>query len=151
MIVRESWKYALIVGAAMLSLPSISRAAFIGLGKAGGYALFAGPNVNTFSFNGPGDINGDVAIGQSGKINFANPAVINGTLYEDTGVTGTTGGISITGGTAFRNLTQAVTDAHAADTSAQSLLATMTVPGNTIVVSNPSQSITITGSPGENV
>ncbi|HEV3301892.1 MAG TPA: ice-binding family protein [Planctomycetaceae bacterium] len=124
----------------------------ITLGDAAKYALFAGPKVNSFGFNGPSSIIGNVAVGENGKINFASPATIVGTLYEDTGVTGSNSGVVPTGGIVTNfSLSSAVTAAQNAATNAAALTATGTVLGNTIVVTNPSQSVTFNGSAGQNV
>jgi len=144
-----------VVVSAILLPGRLAGAGTITLGEAANYALLTSGG-GGFSFNGPGAINGDVGIGVGGKYNFASPAVINGTMFLGTGVTGTNSGVTISGGiqtsaTISANLTQAISDANTAATNAAALTATGTVPGNTIVVTNPSNSVTFNGSAGQNV
>jgi hypothetical protein len=138
------------------------KAGLVSLGQAGGYALFAGPYVDTFSFNGPsvifGDPDdnsshyGDVAIAINGKYNFASPALIHGALLIDGGVTGTNSGVVIDNGIHSTNLSQAVLDAQSAAVFSAGLANVgATVAGNTIVVTNSSNAVTINGLAGNNV
>jgi hypothetical protein len=157
---------ACFVTAFVASLISLNqgRAALVPLGSANGYALLVGPYANTFSFNGPsiifGDPDrdnpsghyGDVGMAVNGKYNFSSPAVIHGALDIDTGVTGTNSGVVIDNGIQHVDLSQAVLDAQNASAYSQSLANVgATVPGNTIVVTNPSNAVTINASPGNNV
>jgi hypothetical protein len=148
----------------ILSHPASCSAGLVSLGSAYGYALFVGPYANTFSLNGPsiifGDPDhdttngrfGDVAMAINGKYNFASPAIIHGALRIDTGVTGSNSGVVIDDGIQPMNLSQAVLDAQNAAAAAQGLANVgATVPGNTIVVTNPSNAVTINALPGNNV
>jgi hypothetical protein len=98
-----------------------AHASPVNLGDAANYAVLA---IDSMSFNGPGTINGNVAVGQS--VNFASPAVINGKLFEAPGVTGPNN-ITVTGGTTTNfSLTSAINAAQAAATTANALSATQT-------------------------
>ena len=123
---------------------SQSRADYVGLGTAGQYAVL-GINT-TFSFNGPGVINGNVALTSGSSYNLASPAVVNGTFYHDTGVTGSNSGVTFSGGTVTTNLSQAVTDAQNAAASAAAQTPTATMPGNVI-----GNNTSFTGVAGQNV
>jgi hypothetical protein len=139
-----------VLFAALAAAPPCA-AGSISLGQAAGYAVFAGPNVNTLKLNGPGLINGNVAIAQNGAYSFAGSVVIGGTTYMASGVTGSTSGSVVKGGFVSQNLSTAVSDARAAAAAAAALTATGSVPGNSINVTNPRQSVTFTGSAGQNV
>jgi hypothetical protein len=123
---------------------SACRANFVGLGQAGQYALL-GIDTN-FSFNGPGTINGDVALTSGSTYNVASPAIINGTFFHESGVTGSNSGVPISGGIAAVSLAQAITDAQNAAASAAVQLFTGTVPGNVIT-----DGTIFSGGPGQNV
>ncbi|HEY2895485.1 MAG TPA: PEP-CTERM sorting domain-containing protein [Pirellulales bacterium] len=156
------YKTLLAIACAALCLSrNECQAGLVTLGEAGGYALFAGPYVDTFSFNGPSVIfgdpgnsshYGDVAMAANGKYNFASPGLIHAALLIDGGVTGTNSGVVIDGGIQSTNLSQAVLDAQSAAAYSQGLANVgATVAGNTIVVTNPSNAVTINGLAGNNV
>jgi hypothetical protein len=108
----------------VLLLPAFAGATTIpSLGAAGGYAVFA---LTTMQFNGPGVINGNVAVGTG--TNFAGPAAINGTLYLNTSATQNSN-ISPSGGTTTVNLSAAITAAQNAPAQYNALVATQS-PGS---------------------
>jgi hypothetical protein len=109
----------LIASAAIM--PASAHGATIDLGDAGKYAVFA---LDSFQYNGPGKINGDVAVGKS--TNFASPAVINGTVFLNTGVS-KQGNIVPTGGFVTRDLSSAISDALSEANTLRGLTATQTV------------------------
>lgn len=131
-------KLALVLGCCIALSSRELRAGVIDLGQAGNYAVFA---INQFAYNGPGVINGDVAVG--GSTNFASPAQINGTVFLNTGVS-QQGNIVPTGGFTHTNLSQAISDAN----SAASTLGALTPTQNLGAVGN---NATINGSGGLNV
>jgi hypothetical protein len=134
---------ALMTLVGLLALAPMASAGVITLGQAANYALFSGPSAS-FSFNGPGNIAGNVAIGANGTYNWASPATIQGTVYEGAGVSGSDSGVNPTGGYVTNySLSQAVTDATTAANAAAALAATTTVAGGTINITNPSQNVTI--------
>jgi hypothetical protein len=120
------------------------RADFVGLGSAGQFAVL-GIDSNV-SFNGPGVINGDIGLTSGSTFNFASPAKLNGTFFQDAGVTGSISGVTFSGAIVTTNLSQAVTDAQNAAASAAAQTATGSVPGNVIT-----DNTTFNGSPGQNV
>jgi hypothetical protein len=127
------------LAASILGIGTITAtAAPINLGAASGYSVFA---LDSLSFNGPGVINGDVAVGKS--TNFAAPAQINGTVYENPGVPAQ-GNVTPTGGFVKLDLSTAIGDAKAAATLAGSLTATQSF--NTL-----GNNATVTGNGGTNV
>lgn len=128
-----------------------SEASSLSLGLAANYAVLDYNSGSTFLFNGSTEVAGDVAMAQNTKINFVKPAVINGTLYEDSGVTGTNNGITITGGTKSASLATAVSEASSASTTAKGLTATGTIAGGSVSVTNPGNSVTFNGVAGQNV
>ena len=127
-----------------LLLPPVSSATSLNLGEAANYALFAGPNANTFSFSVPSNINGNVAIGASGQINWAYPSTITGNLYEGAGAGATDGSVSVSGSTYSNyDLTQAVADAQSASSAAAAMLPTTSVFGGRINITSAAQSLTL--------
>lgn len=128
---------------------SAASASPISLGEAVNYAVLAGPYVE-FSYNGPGDIQGDVAIGSHGHINWASPAQIHGTVFEDSNVSGPNSGVTPTGGFQSRNLSQAISDAQAAAAAVHAATPTASVPGGTVNITNPAHNVTVLGGAGEN-
>ncbi|GEM_PF-5483994 len=130
--------------AASLALSQAVSAGVISLGTAANYAIYAGPSINTFTYNGPGNVTGNVAIGASGAINWASPATINGAVYEAAGVTGTNSGVTATGGF-FTNqdLSQVYTDATNASIAAAALPATNTTWATSGLSDSGSSNVTI--------
>lgn len=123
--------------------PLSARAATIDLGEAGNYAVFA---IDQFQYNGPGVINGDVAVG--GSTNFASPAKINGTVFLNTGVS-QQGNIVPTGGFVTHDLTQAISDATSASSKLAALAPTQTfgtIGNNTTLVGNGGVNVVNTSS-----
>ena len=113
--------------------PRATHADVIDLGAAGNYSVFA---LNQFQYNGPGVINGDVAVG--GGTNFAAPAQINGTVFLNTGVP-QQGNIVPTGGFATVNLGTAISDATNEAAALDALSPTQTpgtIGNNTTIVGN---------------
>jgi hypothetical protein len=128
-------------GSMMLSLlgvASTAHAATIDLGQAGNFAVFT---LNHFELTGSADVIGDVAVG--GSTNFASPAIINGTVFLNTGVP-QQGTIVPTGGFVTKDLSQAITDAK----NAANNLAALAPTQNLGAIGN---NVTITGNGGVNV
>jgi len=121
--VRRALVAAVASASAMLLglAPSSARAATIDLGQAGGYAVFA---LDSFQYNGPGSIVGNVAVGQS--TNFASPATITGTVFLNNGVQ-QQGNITPTGGFVTKDLSQAISDATTAASNFDALTPTQTL------------------------
>jgi hypothetical protein len=128
----------------MLLLPVGASAGVISLGTAANYAVYAGPSINQFSFNGPGNITGNVAIGANGQINWASPATITGSLYEDSGVSGSNSGVTVSGSTNTNySLSQVYTDATNASIAAAALTATNTTYSTSGLSDSGSSNVTI--------
>jgi choice-of-anchor A domain-containing protein len=123
----------------------------LSLGMAAKYGVLDYNSGSTLLFNGSTEIVGDVALAQNTRFNFSRPALIVGSLYEDSGVTGTNNGIIITGGTHSRLLSQAVADANSASSTAAALPTTGSIPGGSVNVTSPGNSVTFNGMAGQNV
>jgi len=136
--VRGVLAAAVLGVASVCVMPRTADAGTVNLGAAGQYAVFA---LDSMSFNGPGTINGNIAVGQS--TNFASPAVINGTVFENPGVPAQ-GNIVPTGGFVKTDLTQAIADAKAAAVTANGLAGTQ-------FFSTLGNNSTLTGTGGVNV
>ncbi|GEM_PF-3278744 len=126
---------------ATVSAPVIN-AQSVNLGPAGSYAVFAGADAK-FSLNGPSAVAGNIAIGANGQINWAGPATVAGTAFEDVGVGGPNSGVVPAGGFVHADLTSAALAAINASANAAALPPTTSVAGNTIVSTNASQSLTV--------
>jgi hypothetical protein len=128
---------------AFVLLAPKSSATALNLGEAANYALFAGPNANSFSFMGASNVTGNVAIGAGGQINWSLPATVTGNMYL-ADASANSSGVTVTGSTYTNyNLNQAVSDAEAAATLAASLSPTTSVLGGRINVTSASQSLTL--------
>ena len=121
-----------------------------GIGSAGSTSI---------SMSGSSSIRGTVAntgVANAGNVNMSGSTLINGTLSLNTAGRLNKSGTSAVAGGVLQNtatdgvLDQAVADALAASQSAASLPATITSP-TSVIISNPSQNITITGGTGTNV
>lgn len=133
----KSFRLRALLGSAValfsFGVASSARADAVDLGQAGKYAAFA---LTTMSFNGPGNIDGNIAIGTS--MNFAAPATVNGTVFLNTGVA-QQGNVTPTGGFVHTDLTQAIADAQSAFNTANGLSATQTfgvIGGGTTITGN---------------
>jgi len=128
----------IIAAICLATMPRITHADVINLGDAGNYSVFA---LNQFQYNGPGVINGDVAVG--GSTNFAAPAQINGTVFLNTGVP-QQGNIVPTGGFVTTDLSQAISDAN-------NEAATLAALSPTQSLGTLGKNVTLTGNGGTNV
>jgi hypothetical protein len=140
---RKGFVAAGAVLLALVLLAPKSSATALNLGEAANYALFAGPNANSFSFMGASNVTGNVAIGSGGQINWSLPATITGNMYV-ADATANNSGVTVNGSTYTNyNLDQAVSDAQAAASLAASLTPTTTVLGGRINVTSAAQSLTL--------
>jgi choice-of-anchor A domain-containing protein len=113
----------------------------------------------SISMSGSSSVRGTVAntgVANAGNVNMSGSSLISGTLSLNTAGSLNKSGTSTVAGGVLQNtatdgvLDQAVADALAASQSAASLPATITSP-TSVVISNPSQNVTITGGAGINV
>ena len=124
---------AVPMAAAAALMPASAHAATIDLGDASNYAVLA---IDSFQFNGPGSITGNVGIGQS--MNFASPAVVNGTVFLNTGVA-KTGNVAASGGYVTADLSSAISSALSEASTLKGLTATQTfgtLPGGFSITGN---------------
>src|SRR6476620_5958053 len=150
MTLRCRCAFPILVAMGVLVLGSSQCVAgFIGLGQAGNYVLFDVSN-SQWSMNNS-VITGPMAGGPGTTYSWSGSGgPYSGPVYYQNG--GVVPPVNNLGGTPkptaiATDLTQAVLDARAAAARAASLLANLTVPGNSITNSTG----TITGNGGENV
>jgi len=151
---KECGRYLRLAAILIVVLASVASANAddpFGLGDAG-VQNFAVLNLSDqFILNGNGGaVNGNVGVSSAdgGSYNITSPANINGQLITNSGVTGTSAGVPITGGTSVNNtlINSAVTNAHTASVTNGGLAATTSVAGGQITGDT-----TITGHAGQNV
>lgn len=113
----------LSVAALAILTPCTTQAALPSLGLAGQYAIY-GSNTEIL-INNNAIVNGDVALGPLGTLNFTNGGTITGGLYHDAGsVLNVAGGSQIQGGSFVIDPAPIDADAHAAAAAANALPAT---------------------------
>ncbi len=107
--INSTWSSdeAILAGATTSAFSNIANAATT-LSAPNGYALFTTGSV---ADNGGNVINGNMAIGGSGY--SLNGARIGGTLYLNTGITGSSNGTYPTGGTVVTSLASAISNVGA--------------------------------------
>jgi hypothetical protein len=132
------------------------QASSVNLGQAGDFAIFEAGSSAVVLSGTSSDVNGDIGIASNGSYSFTSPATFNpvsgvgpGTLYYDSGATGSSSGVPYNAIAA--SLTAAVNSALTASSQAAALTTTGSVPGGSINVTRSNQSVTITGSSGVNV
>jgi len=137
--------------------PRCSAQTFVGLKTAGSYGLFEGGGNGTLTLGSGDSGTTNAAFAASSKFSASSTGSFTGTLYADpsSGSYTNTGPYTFSGNSGtppspvVTSLTQAVTDAQAAVTSASGLTPTQTFSGGISVANNGST--TITGTPGQNV
>ena len=128
-------------GATTSAFSNIANAATT-LSAPNAYALFTTGSV---ADNGGNVINGGMAIGGSGY--SLNGARIGGTLYLNTGITGSSNGTYPTGGTVVTSLASAISNVDAASSAVAGFVATQTLGS----VTDNGSTTTLNGNGGTNV
>lgn len=113
------------------------------LGDAAQYGLLIVPGGDV-TMNGPSVINGDIGLGQGAQYTFTSPSTISGTVFTDSGVSGTSN-LNPMPSFVGTDLSAAIGAAQTASTQAASLAPTQTFGtiGNnaTIAATQPGQNV----------